>query len=363
MKDKKRILIIDDEEAVRTSFQLYLEDCGFQALTAEDGKEGIRLFEEERPHCVLVDLRMPHADGHQVIRHISCRDELVPVIVISGTEIMEDAVRSLREGAWDFMTKPVVDLATLLHRVEEVLKRAELIQQNRLYREELEDLVRQRTAELEKTNRALSRAIYNTVVILTQTIEAKDPYTRGHSLRVSEYSTALGKAMGLDDNGLQKLRLGSLLHDIGKIGISSQVLNKPDSLTASEYEKIKEHAEIGERILQNVDFFKPILPLIRNHHVWHDGNGYPLYQGDPESSLEAGILSVADVFDALTSDRPYRDAMTVEEALEVMEDIAGTQLCPELVRTFIDERIYDIDHDTMELNDLKLMMEAVRHEG
>lgn len=355
MEDNVKILVIDDEEAVRTSFQMYLEDCGYDVVLAENGERGIALFESESPRCVLVDLRMPGTGGHEVIRHISRQDDDVPIIVVSGTDVLEDAISALRKGAWDYLTKPVVDMAGLQHRIEEALERAGLRKQNRIYRKHLETLVRNRTEELEKTNRALSRAIYNTVVILTQTIEAKDPYTRGHSLRVSEYSVAIGKEMELGRRSIQILRLGSLLHDIGKIGISSTLLNKPEKLSGREYDLIKEHTRIGVRILQNVDFFKPILPLVQNHHRWHDGNGYPECETGEDLPLESEILSVADVYDALTSDRPYRDAMSRDAALSLLRERSGTQLSPDIVNLFIDRNIYGIEHSRNIMSDIELL--------
>ncbi len=344
MSHKGLILVIDDEEAIRTSFKLYLEDSGYEVLLAENGRQGIELFDREKPQCVLVDLRMPEVSGHDVIKHIKKSGRNIPSIVISGTDVLEDAIKSLRIGAWDYMTKPVMDMAGLLHRVEETIEKSQLIKQNLMYREHLETLVQERTEELEITNTALARAIYNTVVILTQTIEAKDPYTRGHSLRVSEYSVAIGKMLGLDKHSLQVLRLGSLLHDIGKIGVARAVLNKPGKLSTEEYDGIKDHIKIGEQILQNVEYFKPILPLITNHHRWFDGNGYPETKNGSEMMLESEILSVADVYDALTSDRPYRDAMSIETALLVLQRISGTQLSPRIVELFIDEEIYNIEH-------------------
>jgi len=344
MNGKAKILVIDDEEAIRASFRMYLEDNGYEVLTAENGRIGIELYDSESPQCVLVDLRMPEVGGHTVIEHIKASDKNTPTIVVSGTDVLEDAINALRIGAWDYLTKPVIDMAGLLHRVEETMEKSRLIEENLMYQEHLETLVEERTFELEKTNKALSRAVFNTVIILTQTIEAKDPYTRGHSLRVSEYSVAVGKKLGLDKYRLQILRLGSLLHDIGKIGISSVVLNKPGKLSSEEYNRIKEHSEIGEQILQNVDYFKPILPIIRNHHKWHDGNGYPDKDKPVDIPVESEILPVADVFDALTSDRPYRDAMDIETALSVLREISGTQLSPRVVDVFIDEEIYNIEH-------------------
>ena len=345
MSIKGKILVIDDEEAIRTSFQIYLEDNGYEVLLAENGRRGMELFNLETPQCVLVDLRMPEVGGHKVIEHIKASGRNTPTIVVSGTDVLEDAIHALRIGAWDYLTKPVLDMAVLLHRVEETIEKSRLIEQNLMYQKHLESLVEERTDELEKTNRALSRAIYNTVVILTQTIEAKDPYTRGHSLRVSEYSAAIGEILGFDKYRLQILRLGSLLHDIGKIGVSSVVLNKPGKLSLDEYKRIKEHSEIGVRILQNVDYFEPILPIIRNHHRWYDGKGYPEKDKLKDIPFESEILAVADVYDALTSDRPYRDSMNTETALEVLKEITGTQLSPEIVDVFIKEEIYNIEHE------------------
>jgi putative nucleotidyltransferase with HDIG domain len=197
---------------------------------------------------------------------------------------------------------------------------------------------------LEKQNIILSEANKSTITILTQTIEAKDPYTRGHCLRVRTYSKALGQALGLKGERLQFLEYAALLHDIGKILIPGKILNKESSLNAEEYEIIKKHPLSGAEILKNVDYFKSIIPIIRHHHESFDGKGYPDGLAGNNIPLEARILSVSDTYDALTSDRPYRKALRSNDAIGILEKNAGSQLDSNIVRIFIANRLQELSH-------------------
>ncbi len=198
----------------------------------------------------------------------------------------------------------------------------------------------------------LKKSNFNTIIILTQTIEAKDPYTRGHCLRVRDFSKMMGEAFSLDNERLLFLEYGAILHDIGKILVPGRILNKNGSLTEDEFDIIKKHPEIGVNILANVDYFSPIIPMIRHHHEWYNGGGYPDRLSGDAIPLEARIMAVADTYDAMTSDRPYRKAMSRDRALEIIREVAGTQLDPEVVKVFIKEKIYTIHHSSSE----KLML-------
>ncbi|MGE5633355.1 MAG: HD-GYP domain-containing protein [Caulobacteraceae bacterium] len=180
------------------------------------------------------------------------------------------------------------------------------------------------------------RRIYiDTVKSLSQAIEAKDPYTNGHSMRVGEYACSLAEKIGLSPKRIENLKIAAILHDVGKIGIEESILNKPGRLTEEEYDKIKLHPVIGVRIIKDIDFLKEISKIVLSHHERYDGAGYPEGKKNGEIVIEAQILSIADVFDALTSERPYRNAMTVEEALEVIESGKCSQFDPKLADTFI----------------------------
>ncbi len=197
---------------------------------------------------------------------------------------------------------------------------------------------------MEEQNSFLMKANHSTITILTQTIEAKDPYTRGHCLRVSTYSKAIGKALGLEDERIHLLEYGALLHDIGKILIPGKILNKNGKLDAEEFDIIKKHPDTGADILKNVDYFKSIIPMIRHHHESIDGSGYPGGLSGDRIPIEARILAVSDTYDALTSDRPYRNAMDRKEAIGILQNISGSQLDSRIVGVFIEKKIYDLSH-------------------
>ncbi len=339
-----KVLIVDDEIFIRESLSIFLEDEGFEVLTAENGLTGIEGFRNNQPDIVILDLRMPEMSGMEVIPKIREITDLVPIIIISGNNEVSDAVEALRIGAWDYITKPIQDLNMMLHRMELVLNQALLLKENRNYHNHLEEMVDERTKDLQLNQSKLSEAMFNTILVLTQTIEAKDPYTRGHCLHVSEYSVAIGRELGFSKTDLYNLQLGALLHDIGKTGIPGIILNKPGKLTPEEYEVIKKHPEIGENILKHIDYFKPFLHIIRHHHEWDNGNGYP----DKEigsTSVSSAVVAVADVYDSLITDRPYRNAMTTEKALKILKEQKGTQFCPKIVDLFLDKKIYRIQHN------------------
>jgi|GEM_PF-3589586 len=194
----------------------------------------------------------------------------------------------------------------------------------------------------------LKKAKVESLVILSQTIEAKDPYTRGHCLRVRDFAKIIGKELGFDKDKLLFLEFGALLHDVGKIGIPGVILNKSSQLTQGEYHIIQKHPEIGAKIIKNVEYYAPLIPMIKHHHEFYNGEGYPDRLMNDDIPLEARILSVGDVFDAITSDRPYRKALNIEEALKILMEISGHQLDPVLVDLFIHSKIYKMKHPSSE---------------
>ncbi|MFW5959774.1 MAG: HD-GYP domain-containing protein, partial [Chitinivibrionales bacterium] len=211
----------------------------------------------------------------------------------------------------------------------------------------LEELVEKRTQELKKKNRFLSNAMLNTIVVLTQTIEAKDPYTRGHCLRVSNFCVEIAKVYGLSKKSLKNLRIGSILHDIGKIGIPGNILNKPGRLDDEEFEIIKKHPVIGANILKNVEYYNPVIPILRHHHERYDGKGYPDNITNSDMPPEIAAITVADTYDAITSSRPYRKAIPEEKALSILNEVKGTQLHPDMVDIFIENKLYKTEHKNL----------------
>ena len=343
-KSKLKVLIIDDEIYVRESLGVFLEDNGYNVELAENGKRGIEKFKLDKPDIVLLDLRMPDMSGLEVLPELKAVSDTTPVIIVSGNSQIRDAVEAIRTGAWDYISKPVHDMDILLHRINTVMQQSRLLKENRQYQNHLEEMVEVRTRDLNFSQQKLSEAMFNTILVLTQTIEAKDTYTRGHCLRVSEYCMAMGKELGFSSEELRIIHLGALLHDIGKIGIPGIILNKPGKLTDEEYEVIKKHPIIGENILSNVEYFKPVLPLIRHHHEWINGEGYPdhLKNSIPDS---IAIIAITDVFDSLVTDRPYRLAMSRDKALQIISEQRGKHFSNGITDLFIGKKIYDIKHD------------------
>lgn len=291
----QKILIVDDDAASRELLESVLEQSGFKVACAEDGRQALGEFERTRPDLVLLDVQMPYPDGFEVCRKLKSnpRTRLIPVVLVTALSATEDRVRGLESGADDFLSKPV-DRSELLARVRSLLS------------------LKAFTDELEQAESVL--------FTLAQSIEGRDPYTEGHCQRLSDYAADLGESMGLPLEQVTALRRAGVVHDIGKIAVPDAILLKPAKLTAEEFKVMQQHPLVGERICCPLKSFRLVLPIIRHHHEKLDGTGYPDgLQGD-QIPLTARILQVVDVFDALTTIRPYKRALSVSEALEVMNE-------------------------------------------
>ncbi|MDC7222077.1 MAG: response regulator [Spirochaetales bacterium] len=355
-----KILVIDDEAIIRQVFSYYLEDKEYTVLTAENGKDGIDVFERERPDLVMTDLRMPEADGLEVLAHIKEKNPDIPVVVISGANSLDDAIQALRLGAWDYLMKPVQDLNLLGHTVEECLEKARLIGENNNYRHHLEELVNERTAQLEKRNRQLDLSRRQIIGILSQAAEYRDFETGNHFLRVSEMAATLARGMGWDEDKIMNLQLAAPVHDIGKIGVPDNILLKPGKLDKDEWHVMKEHCLFGKNILGSGHFIRDeddeasldiaeasflLMETAANialcHHEHWDGSGYPMGIKGREIPIEARITAVVDVYDALISKRPYKDPWPEEKTINYIKEGSGTHFDPDIVNVFID-KIEDI---------------------
>jgi putative two-component system response regulator len=358
VNDRETILIIDDEAVIRQSFTYYLEDQDYKIITAENGRAGMEIIDQEVPHLVLTDLRMPEADGLEVLHHVNKNWPDIPVIVISGANKLDDAVQALRLGAWDYLIKPVHDLNLVGYTVRKALEKSALIKENRAYREHLEALVAQRTLELEKRNRQLEISRRQVIGILSQAAEYRDFETGNHFLRVSEFTGCIARGMGWDEERVQRIQLASPVHDIGKVGIPDNVLLKPGKLTPEEWEIMKEHCLYGSQILTTnkfIEIFCKIDNLSLNpvpaeegfaiietaaeialyHHEYWNGQGYPTGRRGEDIPFEARITAVADVYDALSSQRPYKDPWPEEKCLSLIREKTGEQFDPQVVEVFL----------------------------
>jgi len=290
---KTRILIVDDLAANREILTGLLEAEGHDLDTATDGLEAVERATTNPPDLILMDVTMPRLTGFEACRRLTAdpRTELVPIVLVTGLLAREDRIQGIAAGCDDFLTKPV-DSEQLLARTRTLLRTKALVD------------------ELEQAE--------NVLVSLATALDAKDNYTSGHSQRVGTYAEDLGAAMGLAGRERRNLRRAGLLHDIGKIGIDLAYLNKPGALTTAEYEDVKRHPVIGYEICRPLRTMAPLLSLIRSHHERLDGRGYPDGLKAAQIPVALRCLTVADVYDALTSDRSYRKAMTADAALTLM---------------------------------------------
>ena len=327
-----RILIVDDEvEITEILADLLSEDYDcLRAASAEDAL--VRLTEAEF-QLVISDITMPGMSGLDMIPHVKELSPDTVVVMISGMQTVESAIGALRLGAFDYLMKPFD-----LRQVEAVVKRAlehhELVVAKRRYENHLEELVEQRTVELDKALNSLEAAYRSTLKALTAALETRDSETHGHSERVVSYSLRLGHEYGLSSEKMKWLEFGSLLHDIGKIGVPDSILRKPAKLTEEEWVRMREHPLHGQQILRGIEFLEGAARVVAQHHEQWDGTGYPFGLRDEEIDICARIFAVADAFDAITSDRVYRRGKPYEAAAKELDDWAGRQFDPKVVEAF-----------------------------
>src|SRR5918999_6522340 len=322
-------LIVDDEPSVRRSLVRMLRTQGFNCFEAGSGREGLQVLDQigEIP-LIISDMRMPELDGMGFLEAVRQKFPDSSVIMLSGMSETTTAVDCLHLGAADFLLKPI-SLGELQARVVRALEKRALVLQNRFYQENLERQVQEQAQRIQEL-------FLQGIQMLARALEAKDAYTRGHSIRVSRYAVATAARLGFDGAALDGIRLGGELHDIGKIGTREAVLHKPGSLTAEEFRQITEHPALGERMLSPLAHESPdVLRIVRSHHERLDGAGFPDGLRGEKIPIEARIVAVADAFDAMTTRRPYRESRPADAAVCELRRVAGTQLDPEVVEAFI----------------------------
>ena len=322
-------LIVDDEPRLRQVLVHLMRNEGFSCLEAGNGEEALVHLRQRQVTLVMSDLRMPRMDGLELLRELRANWPDTAVVMITAVADVETAVSCLAMGAMDYLTKPF-HLEEVRARVSQALEKRRLVLENRGYQEGLQDKVAVQARRLEELFLA-------SIQSLAQALEVKDPYTRGHSVRVSHYSVLLARELNLEGELLRQIELGGHVHDIGKIGVREEVLNKPGKLTDAEYEHIMSHPVVGWRILAPLLAETPAaLNVVRSHHERYDGRGIPDRIAGEAIPLEARIAAVADSFDAMTSDRPYRpDGMSIEAAVAECVRCSGTQFDPQIVRALV----------------------------
>jgi response regulator RpfG family c-di-GMP phosphodiesterase len=345
------VLFVDDEVNILKALQRLMRNEPIQVLTANRPSEAFELIDRYAPQVILSDQRMPEMSGVDFLSSVRDRHNDVVRMMLTGYTDMTIAVEAINKGEiFRLITKPWNDdelKATLRQAFDHHDLKAEIKRLNQITREQnfklqdmnknLEENVRDRTKQLDGKNTELRTAYIQTIRALAEAIDAKDAYTRGHSERVAVYASRLGGQMGLRKELLERIYFAGLLHDVGKIGIPDAIITKPDRLTREEYEEIKKHPEIGAKILEPVEFLRSIVPCVRHHHEWYDGcqSGYPDRLAGDLIPLPSRVILVADTVEAMTSDRPYRKALSIDVVAAELHKYSGAQFDPVVVDAFL----------------------------
>ncbi|GAB4344924.1 MAG: response regulator [Candidatus Abyssubacteria bacterium] len=292
---RSKILVVDDENTVVEVHKKLLELSGYDVIIARNGLEALQKVSMENPDLILTDLSMPEMDGLELCRRLKNgkKTGLIPIVVVTAMDDFDNKIRGIETGADDFLAKPIRP-RELYARVKSLLR------------------IKSLTDSLESAEAV--------IFSLANTIEAKDYFTKGHIDRVSTLAMNLGAHMGLGQEEISTLQKGGVLHDIGKIGVKDYILNKPGLLTPEEFEEVKKHPEIGEKICRPLHSLEPVLPIIKHHHEKYDGSGYPSGLAGEQIPLLARIMAFVDVYDALRSKRAYRDEIPYEAAMAILRE-------------------------------------------
>jgi putative two-component system response regulator len=306
-----KILVVDDEPSIVDVLTRFLTREGYGVVTAANGLEALERVELDSPDLILLDVTMPELDGFSVCERLKGdqRTALIPITMLTGLDDREHRTRGIEAGADDFLTKPF----------EQSILRARIRTQLRM---------KSLTDQLEHTERV--------IFMLAQAVEAKDAYTEGHLRRLRSYGEQLAIAFGLSPSEVRAVRYGGILHDIGKIGVDEAIIRKPGPLTPEEAAQMRRHPEIGAQIISQMRFAPEVAPIINGHHEYWDGSGYPRGLKGEQIPIGARIITIVDAYDAMTTDRPYRAALSIEEAVRRLRAARGTQFDPELLEVFLE---------------------------
>lgn len=323
--NEKNVLIVDDEAVIRKLLCHKLSKEGYRCREAGSADIALDELTGNQTELVILDIMMPGKSGVELLPEIKAGHPDTAVIMATAVTDFSIAIDCMKQGADDYVCKPF-NLDEVVLSAERALEKRNLQIQIREYQQHLEEKVDQQTAEIRKL-------FLGAIEALVSALEAKDKYTAGHSRRVTEVAAVIGKKLGLSKDELEDLHWGSLLHDVGKIAVDQLIQNKPGKLTREEYEHIMIHAHIGAGIVKPV-VNKKVVEIIEHHHDHYDGNGLNQTVSGRDIPLSARILALADAFDAMTSDRPYRSAMSREAALKEIRRCSGTQFDPAVVNAF-----------------------------
>lgn len=327
-----KIIVVDDEQGIVDSLSIFLKPSGYDFTGLTNPLEAIERVRNEHFDMMILDFMMDPIHGDEVVEEIRKFNKDLYILLLTGHKDLAPPLETIKRLEIQGYCEKSDKFDQLLLLIESGIKSIEQMNTIKTINKQLHD-----------KNEELERAYLDTIGILRQTVEAKDPYTRGHSDRVSEYSVLIGKKLGLDEKTLHILKIGGLFHDIGKIGIPDSILLKESKLSDEEYSQIKNHPMIGVHMLGDAAIFTDILPIVKHHHERYDGRGYPSQLVGDDIPYVARIAAVADTFDAMTSKRSYRDSLPIDVVRAEIERCSGTQFDPNIAKVFLD--IMDNDFD------------------
>lgn len=331
----ERILVVDDEEPIREIVSSMLTNANYKCRQANSGLQALALLESgEEFELMLSDLLMPDLDGTGLLERTKEKFPDMPVVMVTAVHDISVALGALRNGAYDYLLKPF-EREQLLATVRRAMENRRLKIENREYQSKLETLVAKRTEELRKAIAGLERSYDITLEALGDALDLKDAETEGHSKRVTAFTIAIARAMGVSQDDIRIIARGAFLHDIGKMAIPDQILRKPAKLDPDEIAIMREHCYRGYQLLKRIPFLQDAAEIVYSHQERWDGTGYPRGLKGEEIPLGARIFSIADTLDAITSDRPYRPAQSLTAARKEIEVWSGRQFDPEIVKVFL----------------------------
>jgi len=329
-----RVLIVDDDDAVRDVISVILREEGYDCVVATGAQMALDLVAAQDTPLVISDMKMPGSDGLWLLEHLRESHPDTAVIMLTGYGDTEAAVDCLRRGAVDYLLKPP-KVTDLIRAIERALAKRRIELARKRYQRKLERKVRDRTAELRTALKDIASTYQNTLLALVAALDAREHETSDHSQRVVSYTSAIAERMGIDGLELEEIGRGALLHDIGKIGVPDAVLLKPGKLTPDEWLEMRKHPDIGYQMISQIPFLSTPARIVLSHQERWDGAGYPRNLQREEIHIGARIFAVADTLDAMTSDRPYRRGTSFGNAIQEIGRCANTQFDPEVVKAFL----------------------------
>lgn len=332
---KANILIVDDEEMIRELLCATLAREGHYCFQAGNADEGQIILLNERIDIALLDIMMPGRSGVELLQEVKKIHPDSCVLMVTALSDMDTALTCIHLGADDYIVKPF-NIDRIIVTVKNSLEKQQLVKENRDYRTNLELKVEEQTTEIRSAMMEVSQAYEHTLTALVRALDAREKETGSHSERVMNYTSLLAKAMGVCEPEMSIMAKGALLHDIGKIGISDNILLKPGKLTEEEWLEMKKHPRVGCDILAGINYFRGAAAFVLAHHERYDGTGYPLGLLREQIPLSARIFTLVDTLDAMTSDRPYRKALSYEAVQAEVARCSGSQFDPAIVKIFLE---------------------------